>query len=132
MALQNQDYANTVSTAPQQVDASIQGSESEKRALSQSSTPQRNSALRGGIKQRLYTSPFVDRESLDVDSDMPTIESFPFKLSASNAEGSHSQTASAQASLPPPVESLKAVESMAGMEIMMRRLLKEQDDRNED
>ena len=126
MALQNQDYANTAFTAPQQVDASIQESESEKRALSQSSTPQRNSALRGGIKQRLYTSRFVDRESLEVDSDMPTIESFPFKLSASNAEGSHSQTASVQtsASIPPPAESLKVVESMTGMEIMMRRLLK--------
>ena len=76
----------------------------------------------------------MDRESLEVDSDMPTIESFPFKLSASNAEGSHSQTTSvlASASLPPPVESLKVVESMTGMEIMMRRLLKEQDDRNED
>ena len=48
----------------------------DKRPLSQSSSPQRDGVLRGGVKQRTYKSPFVEFVSMATDDVLSPLQDF--------------------------------------------------------
>ena len=94
---------------------------SDKRSLSESSSPAHDDILRAGPKHtRAYKSPFTvpERPASDVPIEtapqLSAIQSFPFKLSDMNDQGSNSQAVPVQVSAShlAPGESLKIMNSM--------------------
>ena len=120
--MSGQNYAKipfTVIASLECQDASMEGS--DKRSLSESSSPAHDDILRAGPKHtRAYKSPFtvpahpVSDFPIEAASRLPTIQSFPFKLSDMNDRGSNSQAVLVQVSAShlAPGESLKVIDSM--------------------
>ena len=106
-----QNYAKTPFTGIANMESNDTSMESgDKRSLSASASPTRDGILRSGPKHaRAYKSPFTTparstEVPIEVVSELPAIESFPFNLSESSGQASLSHAASpalASVSSPP-------------------------------
>ena len=96
-----QNYAKTPFTGIANMESNDTSMESgDKRSLSASASPTRDGILRSGPKHaRAYKSPVTTparstEVPIEVVSELPAIESFPFNLSESSGQASLSHTAS--------------------------------------
>ena len=115
--MSGQNYAKTPFTVIANMESKDTSMESgDKRSLSASASPTRDGILRSGPKHaRAYKSPFTTparstEVPIEVVSELPAIESFPFNLSESSGQASLSHAASpvqVSVSSPPSIESCR-------------------------